>query len=592
MKLDFSDNVKLPIEAATETFADLGKKRSGKTYGAQRRFELLHSAGVQCIALDGVGNWWALRLAANGKSAGLKDVYVFGGPRGDKPIDPAAGAFLARIVVEHGVSCVVDVSRFRKGERKRFVTDFAEEFFHLKKDAPSAVHLFLEEAHMFVPQRVLAGEERMLGAFEDIVRIGGNYGIGSTMISQRAASVNKDVLTQVECLIAYQTSSAQDKKAIREWLDENEEEGLALLSKLKGLHKGHALLWSPSWLRTFTEIHVTKKDTFDASATPKPGAPSAKHVRMPSLDLDKLEAAMAESVKSAAENDPKTLKRRIAELSTENARLTKEAALEREDLTDARVAQLEAQLEAAQRKAKVVEKPILKERDIKRLEAVTDRWFEMSERVNAQAVLIVNGLTAAKAPPPANNPTRTFVLPPPPPAVPVPRRNAVPQPPRPTNGEAPSACAVAIATAIAGLGKPVRRPQAAALAGYSISSSTFANAVTELTRGGYIGKYGDLIALTAEGQRLADLNGAGVVMRTPTELRALWRSKLSPSAGALFDVLASDGVIGNTVDRPVLSEASGYSLTSSTFANAITELNTLGLIVKDGSAIGLIEELI
>src|SRR5690606_12146368 len=117
-----------------------------------------------------------------------------------------------------------DVSRFRKGERKRFMTAFAEEFFHLKKDAPSAVHLFVEEAHVFCPQRPREGEEPMLGAMEDVVRIGRNYGIGVTLISQRAATVNKDVLSQVECLIAYQTSSAQDKKAIKEWIEENEDE--------------------------------------------------------------------------------------------------------------------------------------------------------------------------------------------------------------------------------------------------------------------------------------------------------------------------------------------------------------------------------
>jgi len=202
---DFATELKLPVDIATETLGFLGRKGRGKTYGAQRWFELLFKAGVQCVALDPVGNWWSLRVDQDGKSPGLK-VYVFGGPHGDVPLLPDKGAYIARVIVETGISVVLDVSRFRKAERKRFMTAFAEEFFHLKKNAPSPVHLFVEEAHVFCPQRPREGEEPMLGAMEDVVRIGRNYGIGVTLISQRAATVNKDVLSQVECLIAYQTS--------------------------------------------------------------------------------------------------------------------------------------------------------------------------------------------------------------------------------------------------------------------------------------------------------------------------------------------------------------------------------------------------
>lgn len=355
--LAFADHLKLPLDAATQTFGDLGKKGSGKTYGAQRRFELFHEAGVQCIALDPVGNWWNLRLGADGRSAGLP-VPVFGGAKGDIPLEATAGAFIAQVVVSRGISVILDVSRFRKGERKRFMTDFAEEFFHLKKDAVSPVHLFVEESHVFVPQKVQKGEERMLGAMEDIVRIGRNYGIGTTLISQRAASVNKDVLTQVECLCAYQTSSAQDRKAIREWLDENDDEGVALLGELKGLEKGDALFWSPSWLRCFKRIHVTQKDTFDGSATPKVGAKPVKPRELAPVDLEEIREAMNEAVQVRKDNSPDHLKARIKALQAElhQARSAK-------DLLEPKTTV----------KTKRVEVPVVNEAQLKRVEALAEK---------------------------------------------------------------------------------------------------------------------------------------------------------------------------------------------------------------------------
>ena len=317
--IPFAYELKLPVDTATETLAFLGRKGRGKTYGAQRLFELLHKAGVQCVALDPVGNWWSLRVGKDGKSPGLA-VSVFGGPRGDVPILPDAGAFVARVIVEKGVSVVLDVSRFRKAERKRFMTAFAEEFFHLKKDSVSPVHLFVEESHKFIPQMVRDGEEQMLGAMEDNVRIGRNYGIGASLISQRSASVNKDVLSQVECLIAYQTGGRQDKKAVKDWVEENDEEGVALLAEMKSLQRGEALFWSPSALKVFKKIHITEKQTFDASSTPKIGAKARKPVKLAKIDLEGIHEAMKEVVETAAQSDVSTLRKRIKTLEVELAK--------------------------------------------------------------------------------------------------------------------------------------------------------------------------------------------------------------------------------------------------------------------------------
>jgi hypothetical protein len=158
-----------------------------------RLAELFLDAGAQVIALDWVGIWWSLRLAADGKGVGFPNVYIFGGEHADVDLRPESGALMADLVVDKHISVVLDVMHFRKAERTRFATAFAEQFFHRKKTARSACHLFIEEAQAYLPQMVRGDEARMVGVFEDIGKVGRNYGIGNSLISQRPQAINKDV---------------------------------------------------------------------------------------------------------------------------------------------------------------------------------------------------------------------------------------------------------------------------------------------------------------------------------------------------------------------------------------------------------------
>ena len=84
--LKLAANLSLPVDAATQTFAFIGRKGSGKTYGAGKLTELLIEAGVQTVILDLVRKWWGLRLAADGKGPGI-DIPMLGGLRGDIPLE-------------------------------------------------------------------------------------------------------------------------------------------------------------------------------------------------------------------------------------------------------------------------------------------------------------------------------------------------------------------------------------------------------------------------------------------------------------------------------------------------------------------------
>lgn len=211
-ELRIADDFSLPLEAVTQTFAILAKRGVGKTYTAAVLAEEMLKAQLPVVIVDPIGVWWGLRVAADGEQPGLP-ITVIGGEHGDVPLDESMGAQLAEIICANGLSAVIDLSMFRKAEQGRFMTAFAETLYH-KNRAP--LHLILDEADLFAPQRPMKGQERLLGAFEDIVRRGRARGLGITLITQRAAVINKDVLTQVEVLITLRTISPQDRAATDE----------------------------------------------------------------------------------------------------------------------------------------------------------------------------------------------------------------------------------------------------------------------------------------------------------------------------------------------------------------------------------------
>lgn len=357
--LKISKEISLPIDAVTQTLAAIGRKGAGKTYLATMIAEQMLDAGSQVVVIDPVGNWYGLRIGADGKSKG-KEIFVIGGDHGDVPLVPEAGARIAKLIVEKNISAILDVSSFRLGERKRFCTDFGEELLHLKKSRKTPMHIFIEEAQLIIPQRVGPEEARMVGAFEQIVRLGRNYGIGCTLITQRPQSVNKEVLSQVECLCVLQVTGPHERKALEEWVQEAGADR-KLVGELPGLERGEGFVWSPSWLRIFERVHFSKKETFDASATPEVGK-AAKAASLSSVDVNALREDMADVVAQAEKDDPVALRRRIHELE----KITKKPT------TEIQVKEV----------IKTVEVPFMKEKDIARLEEAVGNMVEITVQLN------------------------------------------------------------------------------------------------------------------------------------------------------------------------------------------------------------------
>lgn len=314
--LHVSKELALPLDAATQTFAFLAKRRVGKTYAASVLAEEMHEHGLPWVALDPTGAWWGLRAGADGRAKGLP-VVIVGGAHGDVPLERGAGAVIADLVVDHPGWYVLDFSLTESGAAAcQFAADFADRLYRAKARQTAPLHVFVDEADQFIPQRPQPGEQRMLGAWEALVRRGGVRGLGVSLITQRAAVLNKNVLTQVECLFILQTTGPQDRAAVLDWAKGHgtREQVEQLDASMASLGRGRAWVWSPSWLDIFQQVTIRERRTFNSSGTPEVGSRRLTHPAFAPVDLEALKGRIASTIEQAKANDPKLLKARIAEL--------------------------------------------------------------------------------------------------------------------------------------------------------------------------------------------------------------------------------------------------------------------------------------
>ncbi len=367
----------------------------------------------------------------------------------------------------------------------------------------------------------------MVGVFEDIGKVGRNYGIGNSLISQRPQAINKDVLNQIEVLLAFQTNGPQERKAIARWTAENTNAGVAMMQELPKLKVGDALVWSPQWLRIAEQVHISQRQTYDASSTPTARAKAIKPKTLAKADLEQLGTQIAATLEKAKADDPRELRKQIQ-------------ALERE-LAGSKV---KGQISNSQVPTpKVVERPVQKDAQIARIEKMVERFGKTLDGAMKQHAAIceplqqlVSAVHAVQRQDSAA-PTRAPYAPE--------RTTSAPRPPRPaaaprtvaeSNGSLPPAkqkilngLAFLHGIAVA----PADKTQLALMVGVSPTSGGYFNNLGSLRSDGLI-EYpsGGTVALTAAGEQHASTNG---VPSTTDELHDAIRAKLPPAKWKILE---------------------------------------------------------
>jgi uncharacterized protein len=568
MRLRLSDYLTLPAEAATQTFLVVGKRGSGKSTTCVRLAEQLIKADVPIVAIDPVDRWWGLKASRDGKGPGLC-VYVFGGEHADLPLEAGAGAVIADTLVEHRLSAVLSVKHLSGRERGQFVSDLAGRLFQRNKEP---LHVFLEEAHEVAPQQPFKGEEEMLGRVTRLWKLGRSSGLGGSAITQRPASLSKNITTQAEILIVHRTLGPQDVAAVREWIRYHGERD-DILGELATLKTGECFVWAPDFPEGkpigLKRVQILDRETFDSSATPKVGQRAAEPKALAPVDIEKLRSRMAATIEKAKAEDPRELRREIAVLKAQ--------------LSQRPVGNSERPVRNIEPKR--VEIPILKDAQIKRLEALVgildaaeQRFYAVYEARSKELLGAASALAATVRAKLAT------------PQQPIPARPILPAarstPPGlsgylvtttrpatgkvtiPTEGITPAKQRILDALAfLEGIGlAQADKVQLALMADARPTSGAYFNNLGAL-------RTAELIAYPRPGT--VALTGRGAPTTTE-ELHAVIRAKLPPAKWRLLEVLI--GVYPKPIAKDELATRAGARETSGAYFNNLGSLRSLGLL--------------
>jgi hypothetical protein len=568
-QLTIGKGLAFPLDVVTRRTAILGQTGTGKTSTAVVMVEEADAAGARFVVIDPTGGWYGLKSNAAGDGPGV-DCVVIGGQHGDVPLDEHSGRLVAELVANEGYNLVLDLERLPSwGARLRFVADFLSTLYEL---AHSQILVVIDEAHRFAPQNVRdesSHAARCLGAVVDVVALGRRKGLGAIVVTQRLAKLHKDVLELCEVLIAHRLRGNNDLKALKGWIEEQDQDVRAMLQEVAGLDRGVARVSAPTL--GINGVHLVRpKHTFDSSRSIDVGEVAIEPKVRAHVDLSALERLMADTLEKQRADDPEALRARIRELEQAAAvdgivETAQDAAAERERL-EGRIAELEAEL-AARKLVFGSIRSVFTQHAARMRDGLTD----LGAIVDADDASLPAAAQrdASRVPQPGALPAPDL-----PAGSPAP-----PQPPaRSTgNGDAPplKAGARRMLDVLCRYGA-LRRRELAVLSRVSPVSGTVSDYLSVLRQGGYVTEDDGLVEVTPAGRNEVYPIGNEILPPyTPEQVYAMWQGDLKAGARRMVEQLMRAHPDGYT--RRELAGLVGISPQSGTVSDYLSVLRRRGL---------------
>lgn len=576
-----SERHPIPDAALDDRLGFLGMVGSGKTYGAGTCVERILTRRGRAIIPDPLGVWWGLRLLADGRTPSSHEIVIFGGAHADLPITPHAGALIGETVAGMRESAIIDLSQFETAAaERRFMLAFLDAIY--RKTSGEPVHLIFDEADQWAPERIMEREgeaQKLHGMMQTVVRRGRVKGLTSWLISQRPAALSKNVLSQVDGLVAFRLTASQDRKALGLWIEgqADREAGKAILNRLPEKKQGEAVVWLPA-RGILADVTFPPKETYDSSRAPKRGE-KRKAVELKPVDLGALKERLATVEAEVKANDPKALKAEIARLKSDIQKLSVRKTDDNRPDAAAIAKAEERGFEQAKKKlaaAAEIELQTLRAALVQKFgDAIGPLVTILKEELAATRTKrnLAFGLPFTPSPAPAHRQAPSA-------APPVPSR-AKPAPRAPVNGDgALHGVAQRILDSVAEMEALCRerptRTLVAIMAGYkNVKSAGFAKALSHLSASGHV-TYPDsgTVALADSGRALAN---QAAKPQTSEEVQRRVIQIMGNTAGKILSELIA--VYPDNLEREVLAERSGYqNVKSAGFAKSLSRLSALGFV--------------
>lgn len=529
----------------SERLAILGGTGSGKSYAARGLAERILARGERLGVIDPTGVWWGIRSDF--------PVVLFGGDHADLPLTEHAGRVVAQAVATSQQSWIIDTSALQtKAAERRFMLDFLDSLFGANR-AP--ITLIVDEADRFSPQRMSPETARLHERMEEIVRRGRVRGFTPWLITQRPASLNKDVLSQATALICMRMTGAHDRSAIGDVIEGQADKATAkaIIDAMPRHKVGEGMVWAPMQgiLLPAKFPHIKTFDSMSADTAHKHA-----NKKLPPIDVETLKEQLVLVETETKANDPKELKKRIAELERALKALPTPSLVPNEK---AMVAEYERGYGAGISWA--LDQASARNHDaMSRLRHLQSELGALHDAINAPIE------RPKKFPREVSANARVTVLPPPSPAT---------RPGAEVNGKMPKAERLILTVLSQRAPNPVPIERVAAIAGYAVNGGGFRNALGALRSAGYVaGDASTGLIPTHEG---AIALGSYDPLPTGTDLLRYWQNRLGKAERAILDA-ASRGLYA--VED--IARDAGYAVDGGGFRNALGKLRALGLISGRG----------
>lgn len=325
----------IPTEILYQHVAVLGKTRSGKSSVMRGLVErLLDDSKPVCI-VDPKGDWWGIKLAKDGKHKGYP-VVIFGGEHADIPIDEHSGHLVAELFATGNRPCLIDLGGWMVGPRTRFWIDFASTLF---KHSKGNRWLAVDEIHNFAPKGKVfdADAGKALHWTNRLASEGLGKGIQMLFASQRPQKVHNDTLTSAETLIAMRVLHPSDRGAVSDWIKGcGDSAGDEVLASLAQMDRGEGWVWSPEIGFGPKRNKFPMFKTYD-SFRPQTVDETSKLTGWAEVDLDEIRQKFAATLEKAKADDPRELRKQIAQLQTELKKANSFQAIQRPVVEEKRI---------------------------------------------------------------------------------------------------------------------------------------------------------------------------------------------------------------------------------------------------------------
>ena len=362
----------MPADILKQHSVVLGKTGAGKSSALRHVAEYLLDRNKRVCIIDPKGDWYGLKIAADGRAPGYP-VILFGDFKNDDaqdvPINDRSGKHVAELIASGNRPAIIGMRGWTHGGMSRFWIDFASTLFNT-----NAGELFLvgDEFHNFAPKQWKGMQDRENPASQCLhwsnrmLSEGRGIGLVCLLASQRPQKVHNDTLTSCETLIAMRVIHKADRDAVKAWIDGNGDPdvGKEVLETLAGMPRGDAWVWSPEIGFGPKRVTFPMFETFDSFAPPQLQK-KVSSKGWAGVNLDEVKAKLHAVIEEEKANDPRELKAQVAKLKVELAKTQK-----------AQPAPAQVKVETQRVEVKVVD-----EKAAARLEKVVERMEQQGQRL-------------------------------------------------------------------------------------------------------------------------------------------------------------------------------------------------------------------